>query len=522
MPPLQWRVERETVMSAIATGGTPWPKRIRRPSLGFIALLGMGAGATAQCVQTEQQEFHAADGANGDVLGAAVALDGDLCLAGAFGHEHAGGPRNAGAAYLFARIGGQWSELEEWTASDAEQGDRFGYAADLDGEFAVVSAPWADSVTDSSLTDRGAVYIYRETAGSWAEFQILAPSGENQDQLFGHDLALHGEVLVVGAPGDDTNGDAAGAVHVFRFDGSLWQFEGELHPSDATTEQEFGFSVASDGMRWIAGAPEDGPQSVGAGYVFLDQGGTWTQEQKLVPSGAGSNDFFGDHVDLDGVRAVVGSVDADNGTGSAVVFHHTGGAWQEEIELQPSDAAPGMEFGSSLALEDDRLLVGALFADSPAASASGAAYLFRFGGTSWVEQVKLVASDAISDDLFGLVELAGPDAMVGAGSGNGGTGSLYAFELSELSLSSNQATYDSGDTATFTTCGTVPGSVALLYAISPFVLRIARGVSDAEGRWSFSATVPPGLNGVQATFLSFGSPRLGELDASNPVDVNFQ
>jgi uncharacterized repeat protein (TIGR01451 family) len=236
-----------TVAGATTSGGT----------LAGAASVFVRSGTT----WTEQQRLTASDGAGGDLLGRSVSLSGDTVVLGAPGVE---GPPwfDAGAAYVFVRSGGVWTEQQKLAVSEASHFNAFGSAVSLAGDTLAVGAPGADAVhvytrsattwapsqrlapwdpsgysafgtsvahfgdvlavgdfADSAgdLASRGAAYLFTRTAAGWVPLQkLLVPHGWAGDS-FGADMAMSPELLVVGAPYDDTlAGENAGSVHVHR------------------------------------------------------------------------------------------------------------------------------------------------------------------------------------------------------------------------------------------------------------------------------------------------------------------
>ncbi len=163
-----------------------------------------------------------------------------------------------------------------------------------------------------------------------------------------------------------------------------------------------------------------------------------TEDAKLTASDAATGDFFGESVSISGDTAIVGAfanndecpTDPNCNSGSAYVFRFNGTTWSEEAKLIASDAAPGEFFGWSVSISEDTAIVGAFRNDS----FFGAAYVFTRSGDIWTEQTKLTASDAAAGDQFGSsVSISGDTAIVGA-FGDDDTelfsGSAYVFTRS--------------------------------------------------------------------------------------------
>jgi len=159
----------------------------------------------------------------------------------------------------------------------------------------------------------------------------------------------------------------------------------------------------------------------------------WTQMQKLIAGDSGAGDDFGWSVSLSGDTVLIGAyLDDDNGadSGSAYVYTRTAGTWTQQAKLLAGDGAEGDYFGYSVVLAGDTALIGA-WGDDDNGGNSGSAYVFIRTGTTWTQQAKLLASDGAVEDHFGCsVSLAGNTALIGAeqDDDNGElSGSVYVF-----------------------------------------------------------------------------------------------
>ena len=184
---------------------------------------------------------------------------------------------------------------------------------------------------------------------------------------------------------------------------------------------------------------DNGPSS-GSAYVYRFDGATWTQEQKLLAADREAGDRFGTSVavveDIIVVGAYSDDEDVDDGGinfGSAYVFEFSGGLWTEEQKLTASDGDANDFFGTSVAIDGDVIVVGA-DTEGENGFRSGAAYVYRrLDGLVWTENDKLTASDGDNNDRFGhSVYVNGDVAVVGAyldENDGSSQGSAYAFEL---------------------------------------------------------------------------------------------
>ncbi|MCK4871272.1 MAG: FG-GAP repeat protein [Phycisphaerales bacterium] len=399
-------------------------------ALSAAFMLAVAAGsAPGQCEVNELDKLAASDAAQGDQFGYAVCLSGDTAVIGAAWDDHAGSA--AGSAYVFHydEGAGGWAEHTKLTASDAAAGDQFGNAVAVCGEITAVGAQDDD---DAGLSS-GSVYIYLFHAGDpgeWLEDTKLTASDADQADLFGFSVFLDGDVLVVGAPGND----GAGSAYVFRYAAGAWSQEAILTASDAEAGDQFGCAVSVSGDVAVVGARLD--DGAGAAYVYRFEDPTWIEEAKLTASDGAAADLFGASVAVDGEAIVVGAyLDDDDAadSGSAYVYQYNVGGpgqWGQVGKLTASDPVGGGYFGWSVAVEGFVALVGAPESDAQDIPA-GAAYAFHVGPDGSGEPAKLIASDGEANDRFGhAVSLSGDMGLVGARLDDNpelNTGSAYIF-----------------------------------------------------------------------------------------------
>ncbi|UCD75008.1 MAG: hypothetical protein JSV91_14620 [Phycisphaerales bacterium] len=333
---------------------------------------------------------------------------------------------------------GDWCSTDtgKVLASDGAELDWFGRSLAIEGSVAIVGAPRDDN---DQGPEAGAAYVLRNNGTVWEEEKKLLSFERDADDEFGWSVDISGDAVLVGAFMDDTNGPLSGSAYVFRYDGAEWIGEAKLLASDGTEVDEFGYAVAVDGDVAIIGAPGDSDQGTYAGsaYIFRYDGEFWVEEAKLLAFGRSDNDFFGWAVDIEGDVAVVGAPHSPYypaATGSAYVFRYDGSQWTEELRLEAGVGREGDMFGYAIALSGDALIVGAPARnDDTSEDQVGSAFIYRFDGTDWFEEAHLIASDGLVEDEFGSsVTVLGEFAMVGApGKINDAIvpGSAYVFQL---------------------------------------------------------------------------------------------
>jgi hypothetical protein len=329
------------------------------------------------------------------------------------------------------------AEVAKLVADNALMGDELGYSVAISEDTVVVGAPGGDF---DGTADTGTAYVFERNAGGWADawgqVQQLATAVQAGDE-FGFSVAINGDTVVVGAPGRDGDGTAeAGAAYVFERNGDGtadgWAEVARLIPSDPPADDRFGESVAVSGDTVAVGAPfYDGDWDAwdsGAVYVFERNGGggadSWGEVRKLTASDFADKDEFGHSVAMSGDTIVVGAHRDDHAggdfAGSAYVFHRNLGgadAWGEVRKLIGSDTSSGNKFGGSVAISGDTVVVGAESATGWY-NHSGSAYLFERnegGAVGWGQVKEIYAANGDTGDRFGIsVAISIDTVIVGA------------------------------------------------------------------------------------------------------------
>ncbi len=377
----------------------------------------------------------ASDTGAGDLFGHSISLSGDLLAVGAYqegssatgvngDHTNNDAP-NSGAVYVFRRSAeGTWSQEAYIKASNTNANDRFGGSVSLSGDLLAVGAYGEGSSatgvngnqTNNDASWSGAVYVFRRsTGGVWSQEAYIKASNANGGDQFGWSVFLVGDFLAVGAPresssaigvnGDQTNNDAvwSGAVYVFRRSaGGTWSQEAYIKASNTESSDHFGRSVSLSGDLLAVGAyvesssatgvngnqTDNGASSSGAVYVFRRSAeGVWSQEAYIKASNTGAGDLFGDAISFVGNLLAVGAVredssatgvngnQADNGapsSGAVYLFRRSAeGVWAQEAYIKASNTEGGDQFGSSVSLSGNLLVVGAFMESSSATGVNG-------------------------------------------------------------------------------------------------------------------------------------------------------
>ena len=381
------------------------------------------SAAQTPSLTTEEANLTADDGVASDSLGQSLALSGDSAVAGASGAD-VGGNSNQGAAYVFVRDGGSWTPQPQTklTAGDGAAHDGFGGSVAIDGDTALVTSAGAD--VDGN-NDQGAAYVFVRSAGTWTQqAKLTADDGASSD-FFGQSVSLSGDTAVVAAQWDDVGANSnQGSAYVFARSGTSWSQQAKLTADDGAAGDFFGASVAIDGDTAVVGAYQatvGGILAKGAAYVFVRSGDVWNPQPqaKLTASDGALGDHLGISVTISGDTALVGALQDDVGAntdqGSAYVFVRSGSTWSPQAKLTASDGAASDFFGRSVALSGDKVVVGVDGVDLGGNSGQGAAYVFERSGSTWSPQTKLIASDGAASDFLGRsVAFSGDSAVAGA------------------------------------------------------------------------------------------------------------
>ncbi len=435
-----------------------------------------------------------------DEFGKTVAVSEDIIVVGSrFEDSNAQGingdqsdnsSQNSGAAYVLVRDRDSWIQQAYLKASNAQEGGGFGTSVAVSGGTIVVGAS-------------GFVYVFvRNDVGKWIQQAYLKASNSQSGAGFGDSVAIYGDTIAVGAPfesintegvagnrGDDLI-DQAGAVYVFIRKGNTWSQNAYIKASNSNTFDLFGTSVALSDDTLVVGALEedsnatdiDGDQNnnlapdSGAAYIFERNDGVWKQQAYLKAFNTEEDDNFGKSVAVSDNIVVVSApkegssasgIDGDQSnnfapqSGAAYVFVKCGDTWIEEAYIKASNTERSDQFGTSIAISKNNLVIGARIEDSNStgingnegnnsALGAGAAYLFTRRQDTWVQDAYLKASNTNAVDFFGSsVAISGDALIVGAlgedssaiGVGGNqddnlflGSGASYIFEISNRDI----------------------------------------------------------------------------------------
>ncbi len=344
----------------------------------------------------------------GGYFGEEVSVSGGVAVVGASGTKLASG--GSGAAYIFNRSGAKWIDVGSISASVATDNYYFGMHVAIGGSSII-----AGSLTSEAGAGSGSVYIFAKSGTSWKQQQKLTAANAAKADYFGHSVDIEGNTAVIGAPYRGTNG----SVFVFGRSGTTWSQQVELTPKNAPTSAMMGYSISMDGNTLVAGAPYDKTNGVqsGAAYVFFRSGTTWTQQAKLTAITTPPKKRLGDAVSIHKDTVIMGApLETWNGmaSGTARIFVRSGTTWKLQATLKASDGVPDDHASlDSVAVYGDHALVGAYYKKIGGWSA-GALYHWERNGTKWKETQKTLNYGTLSGNFGRSVDLDGKTALVGA------------------------------------------------------------------------------------------------------------
>jgi hypothetical protein len=371
-------------------------------------------------------------------LGTSVAISGDGSTA------IVGGPRDdsVGAAWVFARSGGVWSQqgsklVGTGAVGVASQGQSVAISAD--GNTAIVGGP---DDNNGGYVGIGAAWVYTRNGGVWSQQGsklVGTDAAGAAQQGWSVAISADGTTAIVGGPYDNSY---AGAARVFTRSGGAWPQQGSklvgagaVATGGVGVGQGASVAVSADGNTAIVGGGGDN-SGAGAAWVFTRSGGAWSQQgSKLVGSGAAGASQQGRSVGIsaDGETAVVGGLEDNSLAGAAWVFARSGGVWSQQGNKLVGTGAVGTGYqGASVAISADgnSVIVGGWHDNTLA----GAAWVFTRSGGVWSQQgSKLVGTGAVGQAYQGgsvALSADGSTAIVGGFYDSSWAGAAWVYTRS--------------------------------------------------------------------------------------------
>ncbi len=399
-----------------------------------------------------------------DGFGSSVAIEGDLIVVGApeesssatgiNGNQLSNAEQSSGAAYLFEKVGGAWTQVAYLKASNAEAPDRFGTSVAIDAQRILIGAPYESSSSpgingneaDNARGDSGAAYLFERNGSSWIQSTYIKSPHPDWGDLFGDAVAISGDRILIGAYGEESSSSGvnsnpntgvahhnSGAAFVYERIAGAWTPTTYIKAPINHSGDRFGGAVAIADDRIFISAPMDGGagtgidppvssnQELASGAVFVYRPTVlpwWRLEAHIKAHNTHAGSQFGHSLDAVGNRLLVGAfgesrtgVNGDqtttqaHGSGAAYSFVSSAGIWQQTRYIKASNEGQNDGFGSSVALTPERAIIGAWGEASASTGVNGdrddnstpyagAAYVFN-----WVDQGQLYCGPANTNSL---------------------------------------------------------------------------------------------------------------------------
>jgi len=368
---------------------------------------------------------------NAQNFGYAVAAYSNRILVGAYSLTN-------GSAFVFHWDGTNWTQEAQLYPWASTTNNRFGCSVGLSADFAVVGA-YGDSING---TDSGAAYVYAWDGTNWANSAKLLPEDGNPGDRFGYSLAVASNVVVVGAPKHDDTRTETGAAYSFSWDGASWTNGTQKLRNTSGVYEWFGHSVSLSASGETLCVGENGYSAYyGRVNLYRWSGSNWTGRLTKRPLATQWYSQFGASVCVSDDALIVGAPQYNTGstydTGAAYIFEHQGtnwtaAAWNQTAMLCPSDLAEDDNFGQSVALIDSAAMVGTHRHAERAYESAGALYLYVLSSTNW-NYAGTVARELVTASAYlGRCVAAHSGRFVSGAHGEGASGVVFSFPTNEL------------------------------------------------------------------------------------------
>lgn len=307
-----------------------------------------------------------------------------------------------------------YREVAEFRYSPPSFLNSFGRSVAISGDFGFISVPLENMFFTFTS---GKVEVYRRNGEDFPRIGTLAPPDGAARDEFGRYLSANSEWLAVGAP---VHQSSRGAVYLYSLEGESWQFHSKLMATPAAEGARFGRSIAIDHARLAVGAPGANGDR-GTVYLYRLEGSVWQLEAQVSATDGFAEDFFGEAVALEGDRLLVGANGADINTqprdnrGAAYLFNRVGNSWTQAQKLTRPLGPPNQGFGVAVALSDRYAVIGAPAAEFAALSSAGVIQILQVEGSSLVLQEEIASSVPQQTAAFGsAIKLDGDRLFVGS------------------------------------------------------------------------------------------------------------
>ncbi|MGD1821729.1 MAG: FG-GAP repeat protein [Pleomorphochaeta sp.] len=340
------------------------------------------------------------------VFGFDVSIYGDTFIVGAPSEEE----NNNGVVYIFKNEVDKWNKIKELTAINNAVNDNFGISVDIYNNTIIIGNNY------NNLDNKGYAYIYKYNT-DWDYVETLTSNEENDD--FAIDVDLSDNIAIVGAPSYQNK---SGAAYIYTVEEGIYKEVIKLNPSDLNSNDQFGTTVAINDKFAVVGSPYNDTNGEDAGciYIYELNGSSWSEIGKIQSEDINKGDMFGNSVDIYDDIIIVGAIHNKNSkndsVGSAYIFENDGVNWVESFKFQEDDCYDGDEFGTSVSIDGDTIIIGKL-SFSEEGESTNAVYVYKRevdGG--WKKYCKFTPSEDkyINNDFGDSISINSNNVLVGA------------------------------------------------------------------------------------------------------------
>ncbi len=327
-----------------------------------------------------------------------------------------------------------WIHTETILASDGITGDYFGSTIAHQNDSLFIGAPGDDDAGQWS----GSVYVYKKSDQGWKQHQKLVASDAKKQQRFGSSISTNGSMILIGAPGDNSNGESSGAAYLFEKRNKTWIQSNKFTASNPHPFQYFGISVCLQQQTALIGAPGDHTNGAWAGaiYLFEKKSDSWKQILKSIPTQVSPGDTFGTSLSLKDTVFAVGapSNNNDNLPGAVYIYTKTvsktfADQYEWKLLARISSPSSGNEdnFGKTIAMNHQYLAIGAP-SDNEYGDRSGAVYLFNRNENTLAFQEKIISPYNDSKQFGSTLDLYQQNLLIGTpGRNRSESGHIHLF-----------------------------------------------------------------------------------------------
>ncbi len=359
-------------------------------------------------------------------LGYSTATNGNWAFSGAPSDDDVS--NSSGSVTVMKKEAGQWEFFKKIYSPLGDDYANFGQAIDADANSLVVGASQTDR---DGYYNVGQVYIYDiyDIENGYTNTTIIECPDKVHNQYFGASVSIDGNVLAIGAPGDDTKATDAGIIYMYLKQNNKWALHTKFYGVGGEANDNFGYAIDLKLPVMIVGAPyADNDAGINAGEILLyniSQYGSPAFRDRFWPTTNRNNQNLGKSVAISGEYAVAGCPNYSNNKGYVQTYKikdNISHRWKIDSKIY-GDNIDNSRFGYSVALVGDKMLVGAV----------GQSKVFRYQrqGSSWIKKGAIQNTDSY---YFGHnFDLSGDQVIIGCPYADQYLGETYLVNFSNMS-----------------------------------------------------------------------------------------